>query len=289
MKLETCQLFAQMCESVLPEASTSMSMIQNKPGGVEVVKDLHTNKGLAHDQSYQSVDKISWSSLKDAYKGSWVIIHGAKGTGAIQAKGGTYYAVASAGGEVKEFRSDRGGTVIDFLKGEIGKLTNFFVGKNTTTVADKQRKRTDAKAGAASTEVTQDTLIKKFKPLWTRAMTAAIADIKGHIANQIKNDAFAKAKKKISQVESLQDALDNLESGDTDTPGFIRSSVQISVLMAASHYYPETTGNITKGYGNSYESQFREGPTQLLKDISAGDTKKLGTILAFFKRALISG
>jgi hypothetical protein len=27
----------------------------------------------------------------------------------------------------------------------------------------------------------------------------------------------------------------------------------------------------------------------LLKDISAGDTKKLGTVLGFFKRTLISG
>jgi len=289
MKLETCQLFANMCESFLPEASTSMAMIQNKPGGTEVVKNLHTAKGLAHDQSYQSIDKISWNQLKDNYKGSWVIIHGQKGTGAIQAKGGTYYAVASAGGEVKEFRSDRGGNVIDFFKAEIGKLQKFFVGKNTTTVSDKQRKRSDAKAGAGPQEMNQDALVKKFKPLWARAMTAAIADIKGHIANQIKNDAFAKAKKKIAQVESLQDALDNLESGTEDAPGFVRSSVQIAILMAASHYYPETTGEIRRGYSNSYETQHSEGPKQLLKDIAGGDTKKLGTVLGFFKRALISG
>lgn len=286
MKLETCQLFAELCESLLPEASTSMAMIQNKPGGAEVVKNLHTTKGLAHDQAYNSVDKISWSDLKDSYRGSWVIIHGQKGTGAIQAKGGSYYALASVGGEVKEFRNDRGGNVIDFLKGEIGKLTTFFVGKNTTTVADKQKKRADSKAGAGPQEINQDSLMKKFKPLWVRAINSAIADIKGHVANQIKNDAFAKAKRKIAQVESLYDALDNL---DSDTPGFIRSSVQIAVLMAASHYYPETTGDIRKGYGNSYEAQHSEGPRQLLKDISAGDTKKLGAVLSFFKRALISG
>jgi hypothetical protein len=59
--------------------------------------------------------------------------------------------------------------------------------------------------------------------------------------------------------------------------------------MAASHYYPEQTGNISKDYGGSYTAQNNEGPRQLLQDISQGDTKKLGTVLGFFKRALISG
>jgi hypothetical protein len=59
--------------------------------------------------------------------------------------------------------------------------------------------------------------------------------------------------------------------------------------MAASHYYPEQTGNITRGYGNNYSSQSEEGPRMLLKDISGGDTAKLGSVLGFFKRALISG
>jgi hypothetical protein len=59
--------------------------------------------------------------------------------------------------------------------------------------------------------------------------------------------------------------------------------------MAASHHYPEQTGSITKGYSNSYSAQRSEGPQQLLKDIANGDQKKLGTVLGFFKRALITG
>ena len=289
MNIETHKLFAQMCESFLPEVSTSMAMIQNKPGGDEIVKNLHTQKGLAHDQSYKSVDKISWSELKDSYRGSWVIIHGQTGTGAIQAQGGSYHAIASKGGEIKEFRSDRGGNVIDFLKGEIGKLTKFFVGKNTSDVQDKQKKRADAKVGAGPQETNKEALVKKFRPLWIRATNSAIADIKGHIANQIKNDAFGKAKKKLAHVESLMTAVEELESGSQDTPSFINGSVQIAILMAASHYYPEQTGEIRKDYGSTYTSTLPEGPRQLLTDISNGDTKKLGTILAFFKRALISG
>jgi hypothetical protein len=293
MRSEAFQLFAQMCESVLDEASTSLSLIQNNPGGAEVIKKLHKDLKLAHDQDYKSVPKISWSELKDSYRGAWVIIQGDRGTGAIKASGGTtgsYEAVASSGGETRSVNDSRGGNVIDFLKGEIGKLNKFYVGKNTTTVSDKQKTRQARHAGAGAQQVSNDTLVKKFKPLWSRAITAAIADIKGHVANQIKNDAFEKAKRKLEYIERLQNSAEALENGTLeDGPEFIRTAVQTAVLMAAAHYYPEQTGDITRGYSRSYASARPEGPQQLLKDISEGDTKKLGTVLSFFKRTLISG
>jgi hypothetical protein len=61
--------------------------------------------------------------------------------------------------------------------------------------------------------------------------------------------------------------------------------------MTASHYYPETTGTLDGSrYGSQgVSAQFNEGPAQLLKDIAGGDQKKLGTVLSFFKRSLISG
>jgi len=182
----------------------------------------------------------------------------------------------------------RGGNVIDFLKGEIGGLRKFYVGKNTTAVGDKQKKRTDAKVGTDTT-ISKEKLIKKFKPLWAKAITAAIADIKGHVANQIKNDAFEKAKRKLDHIEALQNGLEAIEAGSGEVPQFIESAVNTAILMAAAHYYPEQTGDITKSYGRSYSSANAEGPQQLLKDISEGDTAKLGTILSFFKRTLISG
>lgn len=291
MHIESCKLFAQLCEGHLNEASTAMSIIANTPGGKEVVQKLHKEMQLAHDLGYKQIDKIAWSDLKGSYKGAWVIIQGANGTGAIKAINDRYEAVASSGGETRSIKDGRGGNIVDFLKGEIGKLQKFYVATNTAAVKDKQNKRVDSKKGA-STEVTQDTLIKKFKPLWTRAITAAIADIKGHIANQIKNDAFEKAKKKLQYVEQLQNGLESLESGNTssETPSFISTAINSAVLMAAGHHYPETTGNIERSrYGGGSNSQFPEGPKQLLADITNGDTAKLGTILAFFKRSLISG
>lgn len=293
MRTESYQIFAQLLEGYVNEASTTMSLIASNPGGKEVVQKLHKDMSLAHDIGYRPVEKISWSELKDSYKGAWVIIQGTKGTGAIRAKGGntgSYDAVASTGGEIQSASDGRGGNIIDFLKGEIGKLQKFYVAQNTTAVRDKQKKRTDAKRGAAGTEVTQSTLVAKFKPLWVRAITASIADIKGHVANMVKNDAFEKAKKKLIHIENLQQGLERLEAGDTDTPGFLNSAINSAVLMTASHYYPETTGNIERSrYGGGMSAQFNEGPAQLLKDIAAGDQKKLGTVLAFFKRSLISG
>jgi hypothetical protein len=293
MSPESLKLFAQMCESVLDEASTSLSLIQNTPGGTEVIKKLHKDMKLAHDQNYKSVPKISWSDLKGSWRGAWVIIQGEKGTGAIKASGGntgSYEAVASSGDETRSIKDSRGGNVIDFLKGEIGKLQKFYVGSNSTAVPDKQKIRQSRQAGAGTAQVSNDTLVKKFKPLWARAITAAIADIKGHIANQIKNDAFEKATKKLEYVGRLQSSAEAMETGTLDdAPDFIKSAVQTAVLMTAAHYYPEQTGDITRGYGRTYSSAQAEGPQQLLKDITEGDTKKLGTVLSFFKRALISG
>jgi hypothetical protein len=289
MKPESHQLFAQLLESFVIEASSAMNMVGSDPGGSDVVKYLHNKMGLSHDLQYKPIDKISWSDLKGRSAGNWVLIKGANGVGAIKAIGDRYEAVAGAGGEVKEYLAGKGGDILDFLKGRIGKLQKFYMAYGTTDVRTKQKKRADYKQGTDGTEVNKDTLVKKFRPLWVRAMNSAIADIKGHVANMIKNDAFGKAMKKLKYVESLQSSLEELESGESDTPEFISRSVQTAIYMAASHYYPEQTGSFSKDYGGRYSTQFSEGPRQLLKDISGGDTKKLGTVLGFFKRALISG
>jgi hypothetical protein len=294
MRPESYQIFAQLCEAFVNEDSTAMKLIVGKPGGQEVVKKLHKDMKLAHDLGYSPIDKISWSELKDARNGAWVIVQADRGSGAIRAINDRYEALASMGGEVKEFKDGKGGNILDFFKNEIGKPRKFFVAKNTRAVSDKQTTRADNKKGAGAPEVTQGTLIRKFKPLWVRAITASIADIKGHVANQIKNDAFEKAKKKLEYISRLQSGLEMLEAGEVgggDIPDFLNNAINAAVLMTASHYYPETTGNLerTRWGSGGLQAQFPEGPATLLKDIASGDTAKMGTVLSFFKRSLVSG
>ena len=291
MKLETAKLFASLCESIT-EASTAMSLITGQAGGEQVIKKLHKDMALAHNLEYKEIPKIAWSDLKDSYKGAWVIMRCTNGTAAIKASGGTtgnYNVIVSDGGEVKSTTDSRGGNIVDFIKSEVGKPVKFFAARNTSAVTDRQRQRRERQAGANPDKMDTNALVKKFKPLWSRAITAAIADIKGHVANMIKNDAFDKARQKLDRVSKLQNNLEALEAGSQEAGDLVRNSVHAAILMAASHYYPDQTGDITRGYSSGYGSRSSEGVTQLLQDLSGGDTAKLGTVLGFFKRTLISG
>ena len=292
MMLNNYQLFSLLCES-LTEASSSMNLIKGIAGGDAVIQKLHKDMGLSHAQDYHPIDKISWSDLKDTHRGKWVILKGTTGVGAIKSTGNGYRAVASNGGEVESFSNDRGGNILDFLKGIIGKTTQMFTGSDEGNVKDIQQKRFKQNQGSDtnSNVVTQASLLKKFKPLWLKSVRAAQADVKGMVANMIKNDAFEKAKVKLNLLSKLDDAADMLESGATDTPGSLNSAISSAVALAAGHYYPDETGEITRGrYGDQgLAAERQDGIQRLLKDIAGGDQQKLGTVLGFFKRTLITG
>lgn len=284
------QLFALLCED-LTEASSSISLIKGMTGGNAVVKHLHQEMGLSHEQSYVPLDKISWNDLKDSYKGKWVILRGTTGVGAIKAVAGGYKAVASNGGGIQSFSNDRGGNILDFLKGVIGKTTKMFTGADTGNVQTLRKTRAKQQQAPSAGEVSTESLLKKFKPLWLKSIRAAQADVKGMVSNMIKNDAFEKAKVKLALLSKLDDAADMIETGNTDTPSSVNAAISSAVALAAGHHYPDLTGEITRGrYGDSgLIPANRAGMQQLLKDIAAGDQKKLGTVLGFFKRTLITG
>ena len=284
MSPNTYTIFAQLCESFVSEDSSAMSYLQNVPGGPAVIKSLHSNMGLAHDQSYHPIDKILWSDLKDAYNGAWVLIQGANGAGAIKAKNDSYHAIASTGGEIKTFSNSKGGNILDFFKTEgLGKLLKFYVGKSTSTVSQKRAARTQDEP---TPTVSKSTLIQKFKPLWAKGIVAAQADIKGHVVNMIKNDAYEKASKKLELLTKLDSALSNI--GSDTVPDVISHAMSQAVAMTASHFYPEETGNITRTY-RDYTTDYSTGIRHILQDIEDGDGAKVGVILSFFKRSLITG
>jgi hypothetical protein len=284
MKIQSYQLFAQLCENMFNEDSTGLDLVRGQTGGEAVIKKLHQAGGLSHDQEYHPVDKITWSQIKD--NRSWVIIQGAKGVGAIKTSGGNYYAEASNGGEVQSQNGSRSDAVTTFLKSVIGSFKKYYVGRESGAVANLKRKRSQNKEVTSNT-VDQNSLMKKFRPLWIRGVEAAIADVKGMVGIMIKNDAFSKAESKIALLKRLEGTLENIASGE-DSPNLIQQSVQAAIVMSAGHYYPEKTGEITKQRYSGYSSENQEGVSKLLNDIAQGDTAKLGTILAFFKRSLIA-
>ena len=286
MRPESYKLFAQVCEA-LTEASTTMDLVRRRPGGPDVVKALHQQKGLGHDLEFRPIGKISWSELKDSYNGKWVVVIGPKGVGAIKAISDSYQAMACTGEGVELFNNDRGGNILDFLKAKIGSLNQLYVAADTGEVKSKQEKRAEYKKSKGPGKVNTGTLVQKFKPLWERAITAAIADIKGHIANMISNDSFDKAKVKLEVVNELRRGLDSFEMSG-EVPRYLDKAVSLAIMMAASHYYPEDTGEISKSY-SGYSTERSEGREKLLSDIAQGDSQKLGTVLTFFKRALITG
>lgn len=296
MQIEKMKLFAQLLEAYLPEDSSAMGTMSSVPGGREVVQHLHKNMRLAHDQQYKEEPKISWSDLKNNRYGAWVLIKGDKGAGAIRSDpNGEYKSVAfdPATGEVESFISGSGGANINFLKSKIGQLRRFYIGTATKDLKDKKQKRRELASEPGPDQIDVDKLINKFRPIWLTAMKTAEADIRGMIVNMIKNSAYDKAKRKMDQAGRLLEAIERLESGtlsDSDVPAFIKLSVNLAVLMTAAHYYPDETGQIQKtGYGTYYAPSRAEGQYRVLKDISQGDGKKLSTVLAFFKRSLVSG
>lgn len=284
----TTKYFAQLCEGVLFEVSSSLNLVRQLKGGSELVKYLHKQQELPHDQQYQTIPKISWSAIKDSQH--WVLLQYRNGTGAIKSDRGSYQALASTGdGVPEEFTSDRGGNVLDFLKGRLGgNPTAIYVGRDSKTVSQKKRKRDQQKVDPDKPRVNQRALLLKFKPMWTRAITAAVADVKGMVGQMIKNDSFDKAANKVKHLQTLTNMLDQFESNPDQVLDQLDKTISKAVLMAAAHHYPDETGEITKSWGGNYSSTSSEGVNKLLSDISQGDTKKMGTVLSFFKRSLIA-
>ena len=161
------KLFAQLCENIMFEDSSTMNLINGLPGGQQVVKYLHSQQGLGHAQDYKQIAKIAWSELKDAYRGAWVIMQYKNGVGAIKQLNGTYYAVASSGEAPVAFQDGRGGNVMDFLKGKLGgNPIKLWVGRETGTTKDLKQKRLKSKQELEkTTTISPEALATKFKPL----------------------------------------------------------------------------------------------------------------------------
>lgn len=279
--------FTKLCESYIQEDSTTIDLVGKYPGGEKIAKLMHRELGLSHDQQYKQVPKITWSTIKSSYTRNlhWILVQGSNSIGAVRGTRDGYevWAYNTQRKTPDHIYTNSGGEVLAFLKERIGRIEKFYLGADTGEYDKKIKQRQLTRLNKDKT-VEVDTILEKLRPLWVKSIDAAIADVKGMATNMIKNNAIGKAQKKLSQALNLQKALDKIENGESSE--FIHERVAFAILMAASYYYPEKTGEITKSY-RGYSVESSEGRNQLLNDIASGDYNKLGTVLAFLRKGLI--
>lgn len=209
-----------------------------------------------------------------------------EGTAAIQYQSNydQYEVRVSTGVTVETFSSSRGGHIVDFIKDHAGAPRRFFV----STYNDSQRQRTDKliqrKNLKPSTELTPKEIAKRLSPIMLRALTSAMADKKGLIANMIKNDSFKQARKQISQLEKLEEMQDDISRGFFSDRYL--SVINGSMWLSAAYLYPEEVSQLRRNYGTIVGSG--NGRRLLLKDIEDGNLKNLGVIIGFIKRELLT-
>ena len=103
--MDNYKYFSQLCESIVSEASTAMAQFTG-PGAQEVLKQLHSKDALGHDVQPEPAVRPKWTDLKDK-PGSWLLIAGNKGFGAVRFMGSdTYGRRASRSGSYQIFTSN---------------------------------------------------------------------------------------------------------------------------------------------------------------------------------------
>ena len=301
--MDDYKYFSQLCESIVSEASTAMAQF-NGPGAQEVLKQLHSKDALGHDVQPEPAVRPKWTDLKDK-PGSWLLIAGNKGFGAVRFMGSdTYGRRASRSGSYQIFTSngrpdpDEGNMVYStfadnvtdansLLKSIVGDARKFYF---VDSEYSKQLNQTRGKNKPISdfNTVNVTTLTKRFKPLFRKILVASKADINGVIASMAKNDAHHKVDKKIDQVKLIDQAIQGLDNDEISE--VLGNAVSASVILTARYYYPQLTGNVTSGYryrDNGLTTEKTEGMVKVLADIANGDREKLSAVLAYLKRSLV--
>ena len=301
MNINSARLFVSLLEHIIREDSSSINKLQGVPGAVPLLKQLHQKYLIPHDQSYEPIKKVPWSELKDSKH--TLLLAGPQGAGVLQSNNGNYalYAWRADGDAMEDSLSSHGGRSIDWFQERIGKINRLWMGKDLGTVSAKRTVRFGQKPTPPgefinAAEFSRD-MLKRFKPLWVRSLVGAQNDVKGWVNTQIKNHAFDKAKSKIDHLNALEAAVDAVESGgDLLDNSMVANAIKHAVNQTTHMYYGEETGGFDTDNFRSYnrdsgKPSLRNSQVvaKLFTDIRDGDTQKLGTLLSFFRKNLVTG
>ena len=278
---------------ILNEVSSTIDALtkyRDRPTEVALAQYMHKNMKLPHNGVEYTHGKFDVSSIKGnrwssrGVSNNWLIYIGEKGSACVthDASNGSYNVVTASTDpeEPVSIHKGRFTTITDFnrfIKQYIGKINTYLKG----TGPEVEKKVTPVDNSNFT-----DVVLKKFKPVLAKSIEKAVADIRGMVINQIKNDAFESAERKIKKLTLLINVLEDIQ-GHTE---FLSNTVRNSVLLTASYYYPDLTGNITtSSYGRDvrYSSENNKGPLKVMDDILKGDTQKLMHTLSMFRRQLV--
>jgi hypothetical protein len=309
---------------ILNEASSLTAVAKNNPYVPAILKTLHRDLDVSHDQEWKQTDKVNWVAVKDSAP-NYVIMIGHDGVAAIRWASGTYKLVTSNKDGIDTISSISSiNTASSDIKQAIGKIKEFWVTPETLrnahytyhhTTYGTSNKVTDLRDERAARRklknpsmydsrvdwtTNSDVLARKLLPLYHKYVQQALADVKGSIGIAIKNDGFDRAITKARVAKKLQNLSDWFENNKGSSlklqnlPNEVSGAIRAGILMAASYYYPEETGNVTRrgGYhagGVSMSSVNDFGPNKLVKDIINGDSAKLATVMNFVKQEVVHG
>ena len=312
MSMNLFESFAELCEHVLLEASTTFDILKDPAGewhpGADMIMDhLMRQKTIKHDVQWTSFTPTQMRAQAKTLKPKGAIVllceHGTAWLTNVDPEYSLFEAYIATAETMRKasVASTRGRVetvfeltpILKLITTELGTVQNAFVTQDTGQGAVTSLRKKRAKV--APKEYSYENILLRFKPLWQKVLTQSMADAKGFYSQLIKHDAYEKAEKKMKQVRRLRDILDELEAGDNKAlQKSLMPFLVTAVQMAAAHHYPELGGKWEKVWNEVlYQNVPRLKPataaTQLLSDLGQGDGSKLGTVLAYLKQELVKG
>jgi len=289
---------------MLEEDSTIGDTVRSSPYSDVLVRSVHEKLKIPHDQ------KVSWRDVK-TISPNFVILSGSRGTAAVRWNGSSdqWYIITATGAGLHPYTSHSINAAMQNIKEDIGMITGSYEadpeGKarawrgaasgRSGEVDVKQEKRKQARTitnpksldPKADMSTNLKAIQKKLRPLYTKYIQQAMADIKGVIGMQLKADAHDRAGQKLNLLKNLKDMADEIENYPNSIPDDILKSLQPALYMTAAYFYPDQTGELGRPHRGGLEPQSKEGSRLVIKDIANGDSKKLATLMSFFKQTLL--
>jgi len=292
---QSYKYFAMLCESlILNEDSTTISVLgKQNPNIIPLIKYAHKNLKLPHDISGPTrVEKFDWQYIKQRTSGwrptgssHWLFIVGKTGVGLVIPESGNWkaYAKSNDGDQVNHKVTHKISDALSLIRDSAGTLKEFYqtVG---TAVPEKPKY-----LAPEDTPVSVEALMKKFSPVIGRSTQKAIADLRGMVITQIKNDAYDKVEKRIKKLNMLTNMYDKIQGGDkldSSTNEYLKTMLVYAIQTTAEHFYP--SGEDLGGHNLSRMGLNRGNALQVTLDIARGDNSKLSMVLYYFRRELVA-